>query len=130
MANKRSTVKKKSGLQDLREPVNKPQTLKKTISKHLDLRIKWYNKQFKTIIDSGVTRNHIIPQIAEQLGILYREKEHLYPLITILGEPVLYRDGIINLKTGPIQVNIKGQSITVNFNILPLGTDKAVLKII
>ena len=38
----------------------------------------------------------------EWLGILYKEKEHLYPLVTILGELVLYRDGIINLKIGPI----------------------------
>ena len=64
------------------------------------------------------------------MGILYREKEYLYPLVIILKEPVPYKDSIINLKTGPIQVNIKGRSITVNFNILPLGTDKAVLKII
>ena len=53
-------------------------------------------------MDSKATKNHIVPQTAEQLGILYREKEHLYPLITILGEPVLYRDSIINLKTRPI----------------------------
>ena len=66
----------------------------------------------------------------EQLEILYRKKEHLYPLIIILGKLVLYRDNIINLKIGPIQVNIKGRSITVNFNILLLGIDKAVLKII
>ena len=79
-------------------------------------------------MDSGATKNHIIPQTAEQLGILYKEKEYLYPLVTISEKPVLYRDSIINLKTGPIQVDIKGQSITVNFNILPLGTDKAVLK--
>ena len=64
------------------------------------------------------------------MGILYKKKEHLYPLVTILGELVLYRDNIINLETEPIQVNIKGQSIIVNFNILLLGTDKAVLKII
>ena len=64
------------------------------------------------------------------MEILYKKKEHPYPLVTILGEPVLYKNSIINLKTGPIQVNIKGQSIIVNFNILPLGTDKAVLKII
>ena len=48
----------------------------------------------------------------------------------ILGELVLYKDSIINLEIRPIQVNIKGRSITVNFNILLLGTDKAVLKII
>ena len=38
----------------------------------------------------------------EQLGILYKEKEYLYPLVIILEEPVLYKDGIINLKTGLI----------------------------
>ena len=64
------------------------------------------------------------------MGILYKEKKHPYPLITILGELVLYKDNIINLKTGPIQINIKGQSIIVNFNILLLETDKAVLGII
>ena len=37
---------------------------------------------------------------------------------------------MINLKTKPIQVNIKGRSIAVNFNILLLGQDKAVLEII
>ena len=64
------------------------------------------------------------------MGILYREKEYIYLLITILEELVLYKDSIINLKTRPIQVNIKGRSIIVNFNILLLGQDKAVLKII
>ena len=34
--------------------------------------------------------------------ILYREKEYLYPLVIILKEPVLYKDGIINLETSPI----------------------------
>ena len=38
----------------------------------------------------------------EQLGILYRKKEYLYPLITILKELVLYGENIINLETGPI----------------------------
>ena len=45
--------------------------------------------------------------MVECLGILYREKEKLYSLITILGELVLYKDSIINLKTELIQVNIK-----------------------
>ena len=53
-------------------------------------------------MDSKVIRNYIIPQIAEQLGILYREKEHLYLLVIILGELVLYKDGIIDLKIKPI----------------------------
>ena len=64
------------------------------------------------------------------MGILYREKEYLYLLVTISGEPVLYKDGIINLEIGLIQVNIKRQSVIINFNILLLGQDEAILKII
>jgi hypothetical protein len=48
----------------------------------------------------------------------------------ILGDPVLYRDRIINLETGLVQVNIKGKDIIVNFNILLLGQNKAVLGMI
>ena len=62
--------------------------------------------------------------------MLYKKKEYLYPLVIILKKPVLYKDNIINLKIRPIQVNIKGRSVIVNFNIPLLKTDKAVLKII
>ena len=63
------------------------------------------------------------------MGILYKKKEYLYPLVTISGKPVLYKNNIINLEIRPFQINIKRRSITVNFNILLLGLDKAVLKI-
>ena len=53
-------------------------------------------------MDSKITKNYITPKIVKRLGILYKEKEYLYLLIIILGEPVLYKDGIINLKTEPI----------------------------
>jgi hypothetical protein len=53
-----------------------------------------------------------------------------YTLVTILKDPVLYRDRIINLKTKPVQINIEKRDIIMNFNILPLGQDKAVLGII
>ena len=53
-------------------------------------------------MDSKVTKNHIIFKTIKQLKILYREKEYLYPLITILEKLVLYRDNIINLKIKPI----------------------------
>jgi len=36
------------------------------------------------------------------MGLLYRKKEHLYLLVTILGDLIAYRGGIINLKIGPI----------------------------
>ena len=38
----------------------------------------------------------------------YKEKEKPYLLIMILGELVLYRDGIINLEIELIQIDIKG----------------------
>ena len=41
-------------------------------------------------------------KIVKQLGILYKEKKHRYLLVTILGELVLYKNSIINLKIGPI----------------------------
>jgi hypothetical protein len=60
----------------------------------------------------------------------YRQKLKPYTLITIWGDPVPYKDRIINLKTGLVEVSIKKQSIIVNFNILLLRQDKAVLGII
>ena len=82
------------------------------------------------MVDSGATRNHIVLEVVEQLGILYKEKEKPYSLVTILGELVLYKDGIINLEIGPIQVDIKRWSVIINFNILLLGQDEAILGII
>jgi hypothetical protein len=48
----------------------------------------------------------------------------------ILGDLVLYKNGIINLEIGLVQIHIKRHDVVVNFNILLLGQDKAVLKII
>jgi hypothetical protein len=62
--------------------------------------------------------------------LLYRQKLKPYTLVIILGDLVLYKDSIINLKTKLVQVNIKRKDIIVNFNILLLGQDKAVLGMI
>jgi hypothetical protein len=81
-------------------------------------------------VDSRVIKNHITPSIVEWLGLLYKQKLKPYTLVTISGEPVPYRDKIINLKTGLVQVNIKRQDVIMNFNILLLGQDQAVLGMI
>ena len=86
----------------MREPVNRLQTFKGTISKYLNLRVKQQAKQFNIMVDSRATRNYIILKVVKQLGIPHREKDKPYLLVTISGELVLYRDGIINLETGPI----------------------------
>jgi len=36
------------------------------------------------------------------MGLLYRQKEQSYLLVIILGDPIAYGGGIINLKIGPI----------------------------
>jgi hypothetical protein len=54
----------------------------------------------------------------------------LYTLVIILGDLVLYKNRIINLETKLVQVSIKERDIIVNFNILLLGQDKAVLEMI
>jgi hypothetical protein len=51
----------------------------------------------------------------------YRQKLEPYTLVIILGNLVPYKDRIINLKIGLVQVNIKRRDIIVNFNILLLG---------
>jgi hypothetical protein len=73
------------------------------------------------MIDSRVTKNHITPSTVKRLGLLYRQKLESYTLVTILGDLVLYRDGIINLETRLVQINIEKRDIIVNFNILLLG---------
>jgi hypothetical protein len=52
-------------------------------------------------VNSGVIRNHIAPKVVEWLGLPHRQKLEPYTLVIILGDPVLYKDGIINLETEP-----------------------------
>ena len=35
------------------------------------------------------------PAAVKRIGLLHRDKEDLYLLVTILGDLILYRDGII-----------------------------------
>ena len=61
----------------------------------MNLKAKWRNKKFKVLVDSRVIRNYILLLVVSRLGILYREKERPYLLVTILGDPILYKDSII-----------------------------------
>jgi len=45
----------------------------------------------------------------------------------ILGNLINYRESIINLETGLVIIKIKGKEIIINFDILLLGNNKAVL---
>jgi len=60
----------------------------------------------------------------------YRQKEHLYLLVIILGDLVNYRGGIINIEIELTIIRIKGKEIIMSFNILLLGNNKAVLGIL
>ena len=42
------------------------------------------------------------------LGIPYRLKENLYLLVTILGDPISYKNGVIYIETKPVELKIKG----------------------
>ena len=63
----------------------------------------------------------------KRLGLAYRQKRDLYPLVIISGDLILYRDKVIYLETGPIKLEIEGRSVITSFDILLLGKDKAVL---
>ena len=45
----------------------------------------------------------------------------------ILGDPIFYKNKVIYIKTKPVELKIKGQIVIINFNILPLGKNEAVL---
>jgi len=45
----------------------------------------------------------------------------------ILGDLIINKGGMINLKTRLVIIRIKGKIIIVNFNILPLKNDEVVL---
>jgi hypothetical protein len=53
-------------------------------------------------VDSIVIKNYITPKVVKQLGLLYKWKLEPYTLVIILGDLVLYKDGIINLEIGPV----------------------------
>ena len=47
-------------------------------------------------MDNRVIRNHILLAVVKKkIGLPYRDKENLYPLVTISGDLILYRDSII-----------------------------------
>jgi len=58
-------------------------------------------------VDSKATKNHISPAVINRIGLPHRQKEKPYLLVTISGNPILYRDGIIYFKIGLIKVIIK-----------------------
>jgi len=45
----------------------------------------------------------------------------------ILKNPIIYKDGIIHIKTGIILITIERRLVTVNFDILLLNNNKIVL---
>jgi len=45
----------------------------------------------------------------------------------ILGDLINYRGGIINLEIGLVIIKIEGKEIIMNFDILLLGNNEAVL---
>jgi len=47
--------------------------------------------------------------------------------VTILGNPILYRDGMIYFETGLVELEVKRRHIIMSFDVLLLGKNKAVL---
>jgi len=78
-------------------------------------------------MDNRAIKNHMSPAAIKRIKLPHRQKENPYLLVIILGDLILYRNGMIHLKTGLVEIEIKGQKVVVSFNVLPLGKDKAVL---
>ena len=88
------------------------------------------NSIFKTILslpNNKTIKNHILPVTIKRIKLPYRQKKP-YLLITISGDPILYKNNIIYFKTGPIQLQIERQKIIILFNVLLLGKNETVLR--
>jgi len=59
--------------------------------------------------------------------MICRQKEYPYLLNIILRDLINYKGGIINLEIKLVIIKIEGKEVIINFNILLLGNDKAVL---
>jgi len=79
-------------------------------------------------VDNGAIKNHISPAAIKRIKLSYKQKENLYLLVIISGNPILYRDSMIHFETESIKVIIKKWEVVISFNILLLGKDKAVLE--
>ena len=51
--------------------------------------------KFKVLVDNKVIRNYILLAVVKRIRIPYRQKEVLYLLVIILGDPITYKEGII-----------------------------------
>jgi len=78
-------------------------------------------------VDSRAMQNYISLETVKWLEMTCQQKEYLYPLNIILKNPINYKRGIINLEIGLVIIRIKGKEIIINFDILLLGNNKAVL---
>ena len=47
-------------------------------------------------------------KIVKKLGISYRQKENLYPLVIMLEDLIFYRNKVIYIKTELVKLRIKG----------------------
>ena len=68
--------------------------------------------------------------MVKRLGILYKLKENLYLLVTILENLIFYRNGVIYIKIELLELKIKEWRVVISFNILLLGNNKAVLEML
>src|SRR6266702_3302274 len=83
--------------------------------------------KFKAMVDSKTIRNYISLETIKWLGLLYRQKRDLYPLVMILGNPIIHRNGIIYFEIRPVELKLEGKYIVMSFEVLLLEKDKAVL---
>ena len=78
-------------------------------------------------MDSKVIKNYILLKAIKRLGLFYKQKRNPYLLVTISGDLILYRDGMIYFETGLVELEIKGRNVVISFDVLPLRKNKAVL---
>jgi hypothetical protein len=72
----------------------------------------------KTVIDSGCTRNIILPKFMEKVGIPRYDRAQKVYFYTFDGSPVKENDGTIREETGEVSLKIGRYEERIKFDII------------
>jgi hypothetical protein len=78
------------------------------------------------MINSGMTRNFILPECKEKLRILGQIKTEPVPIMGLNGE--LFEEKL-DQETGDLTIDINDHEEMINFDVTKLGKYKIVLRI-
>lgn len=96
---------------------------------HLTLIVRIRGTEIRALIDTGAQGNFISPRIVNRLELPWKRKLTPYRLRTVNGELVIYGNGIVDMETAHIQVQIQNHCENLTCDITDITDYDLVLGI-